>query len=391
MSNPLVSIVVPIYRVERYLRQCVDSILVQTLKRIEIILVDDGSPDNCPAIADEYAAQDSRVVVVHQANGGYGKAVNNGISVARAPYIGIIESDDWIEPTMFEKLYNRAVETGADLVKCLFWEYNSQEVEEKQNVLIFRSVADFRQAPDGVFIAREWENIFMFPASLWSCLYKADFIRKVPLIETAGAAYQDTPFVMETMALAKSISIVKEPLVHYRREPGQGSSSEGGSSRSLQVLDMSLAVQNVMSRYSLFEYCPEACYYQIFSTNMWGLDITGEAWKEEYFNRFRLMWKAKMKDCRAFSWKYFNNFEKKRAELIVESSSYDLYVAEMNAYLQKKLEEAKMKYPKLLHRYRKLQMLCIFAVGKMRKRLKVEKQQLKKEIRKCRDVFQLIH
>ena len=97
---PKVSVVVPIYGVEKYLRECVDSILAQTLKDIEVILVDDGSPDGCSAIVDEYAAKDPRVVAVHQPNGGYGRAVNNGIELAKGEYIGIVESDDWIEPTM---------------------------------------------------------------------------------------------------------------------------------------------------------------------------------------------------------------------------------------------------------------------------------------------------
>ena len=90
---PKVSVIVPIYGVEKYLRQCVDSILAQTLKDIEIILVDDGSPDGCPAIVDEYAAKDSRVIAVHQENGGYGRAVNHGIEIANGEYIGIASYD----------------------------------------------------------------------------------------------------------------------------------------------------------------------------------------------------------------------------------------------------------------------------------------------------------
>lgn len=92
--QPDISVVVPIYGVEKYLKQCVDSILNQTFKNMEVILVDDGSRDRCPQMVDEYAAQDARVVAIHQPNGGYGKAVNAGIARARGKYIGIIESDD---------------------------------------------------------------------------------------------------------------------------------------------------------------------------------------------------------------------------------------------------------------------------------------------------------
>ena len=99
-----VSIVMPAYNVEKYLRQCMDSIVNQTLKDIEIIPVDDGSPDKCGKIMDEYAAADSRIKPIHQSNGGYGKAVNAGINAATGEYIGIVETDDWAEPDMFEKL-----------------------------------------------------------------------------------------------------------------------------------------------------------------------------------------------------------------------------------------------------------------------------------------------
>ena len=95
-NKPKVSVVVPIYKVEKYLCECVDSILAQTLHDIEVILVDDGSPDKCPEIVDEYAKKDKRVVAVHQKNAGYSTAVNKGIAMAKGEYIGVIESDDWI-------------------------------------------------------------------------------------------------------------------------------------------------------------------------------------------------------------------------------------------------------------------------------------------------------
>lgn len=128
--QPDISVVVPIYGVEKYLKQCVDSILNQTFKNMEVILVDDGSRDRCPQMVDEYAAQDARVVAIHQPNGGYGKAVNAGIARARGKYIGIIESDDWIAPDMYEKLFAQAEKTGAEITKGNFyWVTNSAKGE----------------------------------------------------------------------------------------------------------------------------------------------------------------------------------------------------------------------------------------------------------------------
>ena len=115
---PLISIIVPVYQVEPYIRRCVDSILQQTYPNLEIILVDDGSPDRCGAICDEYARRDQRVQVVHKANGGLSSARNAGLAVARGDYLGFIDSDDWIEPDMYQYMLDHALEQDADITVC---------------------------------------------------------------------------------------------------------------------------------------------------------------------------------------------------------------------------------------------------------------------------------
>ena len=114
-----VSIIVPIYKVEKYLVQCIDSIINQTLKDIEIILVDEGDKDACRYIIDHYEQTDDRVVAIHKKNGGYGASVNNGIDIARGEYIGIVESDDFIKAEMFEELYKYAHKLTLTLLKVL--------------------------------------------------------------------------------------------------------------------------------------------------------------------------------------------------------------------------------------------------------------------------------
>lgn len=114
--QPLVSIIVPVYKVEPYLRRCVDSVLAQTYPNTEVILVDDGSPDGCPAICDEYAAADSRVSVIHQANGGLSAARNAALDVARGEWVYFVDSDDWVEPDIIEACIEKVVEHGVDMV-----------------------------------------------------------------------------------------------------------------------------------------------------------------------------------------------------------------------------------------------------------------------------------
>ena len=115
---PLLSIIVPVYKVENYLPKCIDSILAQTFTNFELILVDDGSPDDCPALCDATAEKDARVRVIHQKNGGLSAARNAGLDAARGAWIGFVDSDDYIEPEMYEVLYQAVQSTGADLALC---------------------------------------------------------------------------------------------------------------------------------------------------------------------------------------------------------------------------------------------------------------------------------
>lgn len=114
----LISVIVPVYNVEKYLRKCVDSIIAQTYTNLELILVDDGSPDNCGKICDEYAAKDSRIKVIHQKNGGLSAARNAGLDIATGDYIGFVDSDDYIEPEMYYCLHNSVVNSNVKIACC---------------------------------------------------------------------------------------------------------------------------------------------------------------------------------------------------------------------------------------------------------------------------------
>lgn len=117
-THPLISIIVPVYKVEKYLDKCVKSILSQTYKNLEVILINDGSPDSCPDICDNYADQDTRVKVIHKNNSGVSDARNEGLNVANGEYIGFVDSDDWIDPKMYEILLMEILHTNADIAIC---------------------------------------------------------------------------------------------------------------------------------------------------------------------------------------------------------------------------------------------------------------------------------
>lgn len=175
---PKVSIIVPVYKVEPYLKRCVDSLTNQTLKDIEIILVDDGSPDNCPKMCDEFAQLDSRIKVVHKQNGGLSSARNAGIEVATGDYLGYIDSDDYAELDMFERLYNCAIQNDVDFVMADYFRVSDGQKREK--------LLDIRE---GLYTKQDIVNE-IFPMlimretvdygpllSVCHCLYKSDFVK----------------------------------------------------------------------------------------------------------------------------------------------------------------------------------------------------------------------
>lgn len=222
MENPKVSVVIPIYNVERYLRQCLDSVVNQTLKDIEIICVDDGSPDNCGAIIDEYAQKDNRIVAIHKENGGYGSAINYGFAIAKGEYIGIVESDDWIAPNMYELLYNKAIQTGSEIVKGAFWNVEDS-INDKKKISKFVIKLYNRHE---TFTLEEDPEIISYFASIWSAIYKRDWLQQhnIKMVEDIRP-YEDLPFLAEAYSNADKITLIPDPVYFYRKDAANSSNN----------------------------------------------------------------------------------------------------------------------------------------------------------------------
>ena len=228
-----VSVIVPVYNVEKYLEECLDSIQVQTLKDIEVICVDDGSTDSSAQILDKYAKTDERFRIVHKANEGYGKAMNVGISMAKAPYVGIVESDDKIEPDMYEKLYTLMEEKHVDVIKADYYEFyqgcDGTTIEQYVPCICEgriwnyiqpnqKRLTELLQLYGVVFNIRDYEEAFLFEKYTWSGLYSRQFLRENHIVhnETPGASYQDNGFWFQIMVKAKLICFVNQAFYHYR-------------------------------------------------------------------------------------------------------------------------------------------------------------------------------
>lgn len=215
LDMPKVSAVVPVYNVEKYLTQCIDSALAQTLEDIEIICVDDGSTDGCGTILDEYAAQDSRVKVIHQPNGGYGKAMNAGLDAATGEYFAVLESDDFILPDSYEILYESAKRFDAEVVRADFYFYTT--VDGKPNLKLEQVSHDYTWYYR-LICPREETEAFRFVMHNWTGIHKLSFLREkgIRYNETPGASYQDNGFYFQVFTQTDRLLYVPRACYAYR-------------------------------------------------------------------------------------------------------------------------------------------------------------------------------
>ena len=171
MEEYKISVIVPVYKVEEYLNKCVDSIINQTYKNLEIILVDDGSPDSCGKICDEYAKKDNRIKVIHKENGGVSSARNIGLDVATGDYVGFVDSDDWIDIDMYELLIDISIKHNCDIARCTYRDYIDNRFKEIKN-----------DGKEIILNSDEAIKLILEPKinrGVWTTLYKCKTIKNV--------------------------------------------------------------------------------------------------------------------------------------------------------------------------------------------------------------------
>lgn len=229
MHIPKVSVVIPVYKVEPYLHRCVDSVLAQTLTDLEIILVDDGSPDHCPEICDEYAQKDKRIRVIHKANGGLASARNAGMRIAQGAYLFFLDSDDWLESDGLESLYAVAMKYQVDFVRYRAIRTGWPGMEENAPC----QVEDVRELSEGLYdkerMLREVYPRLLVTRQLtmgaivgaWGSLYDRAFLKDNTLWFDESIRFsEDLIFSAKVVRAAKRFYFVDEPGVyHYFYNP----------------------------------------------------------------------------------------------------------------------------------------------------------------------------
>lgn len=209
-DTPLVSVIVPIYNVERYLDRCVESIVNQTYRNLEIILVDDGSPDKCPEICDEWARKDNRIKVVHKENGGLSDARNAGFEVSNGELVCYIDSDDWIELDFILSLYEAMMNSQADIAECA-----TNYVSEDGHVLRIRKTPDSVHL-DKISALRKLVLEDGVYQTVWNKLYR----RELCIPFEKGKLNEDEFFTWRVLDNANLIAFVEKPLYNYLQRGG---------------------------------------------------------------------------------------------------------------------------------------------------------------------------
>ena len=226
---PLVSVVVPVYKVEKYIHRCVNSLVHQTLKDIEIVLVDDGSPDNCPVICDELANTDSRIRVVHKKNGGLSSARNAGMKVATGKYIGFVDSDDDVELDMYSRMVNVAEKYYVDFVMADYNRIMSDNSSYLKTLDIDEGLYNREKIVNDIFpnlIMRECIDYGPL-LSVWHCLYNNEFLTRLGLSFDEEVRWSEDNIFSAIMGYnCESFYYMKgEALYHYYQNPGTITSS----------------------------------------------------------------------------------------------------------------------------------------------------------------------
>ncbi len=276
MNDIKVSIIIPVYNVEKYLNQCLNSIIEQTLKEIEIICVNDGSTDNSLLILENYKKIDSRIKIITKVNDGLGAARNTGIEAACGEYIGFVDSDDFVDKTMFEKLYYKGIITKADVVISNLDLYYDDTGKRK----IYRDVELYHELEKlGGFKAEKYSKIVRNIA-VWDRIYRLEFLKQKKLKNPEHVIYEDALFTYQTTILADKIAVVNEPLYQYRKNTGVAITDK-------EIKNDKYKFDYLSNNRSIKQFLIDNNVYKIYYVDFWVYHLTGAIWHHSNVRNYK--------------------------------------------------------------------------------------------------------
>ena len=285
---PLVSVIIPVFNVEKYLKQCLDSVAAQTLEDIEIICVNDSSTDSSLDILNEYARKDERIKVVTQPNSGAGAARNKGMSMATGKYLSFLDSDDFFEKDMLKLAYDKAVEDKADFVV-----FNSDQyyTEKDKFVEVAWTLRVKEIPPYTPFNHRQMtDNIFkVFVGWAWDKLYNREFVEKNNLVFQEQRTSNDMLFVFSAVAIAKRISVVDKVLAHQRRDAKDSLSKTRENSWHC-FYDALLALRKRLQQEGLYRETEKDYINYALHFSLWNINTLAEPTKSILIDKMKKEW-----------------------------------------------------------------------------------------------------
>ena len=322
-----VSVILPIYNVQNYLRQCLGSVVSQTLGDIEIICVNDGSTDSSLDIIKEYADRDARIKVITGPNGGYGRAMNKGLDCASGEYIGIVEPDDYVAENMFEELYQVATEYELDFVKSDFYRFSSKSSgeEELQYEYIDKTKARYGE----LLIPSQDPSTIRFTLNTWTGIYKRAFIEQYHIRhhETPGASYQDNGFYFQTFIYARRAMIVNRAYYKNRRD-NPNSSVKSRKKVYCMNIEYDYIRDILMQDQELWKRFQYMYWWKKYFNYNFTLGRIGDEYKKEYLQRMRMEFKRAMQKGELSS-TVFTELEWKKIESLIHNADgyYEIFRA----------------------------------------------------------------
>ena len=260
---PKLSILVPVYNVEEYLSLCLESIINQSFKDFECLLINDGSTDGSLEILKKYAKQDKRFKIIDKKNTGYGASLNEGIKLAKGEYIGIVEPDDFIHRDFYQKL----LEHDEDIVKASFMRFRGKTWETNPEKVFHEVRKDF--PVNGIKVRPEKnQKIFLVDPTIWSAIYKKKMLKqnRIGFLETPGASYQDAGFQFKTFTSAKEVFCLEVPLYYYRVDNEK--SSVKSSKKVNAVRKEYDSIDEFIKNKDKFQKIADACRFRSYNWNL---------------------------------------------------------------------------------------------------------------------------
>lgn len=362
-----VSIIIPVYNVERYLEECMESVLGQTLKEIEIICVNDGSGDGSPGILKEYARRDKRVILIDQENRGYGYAMNRGIERASGEYIGIVEPDDYVSLSMYEELYQKAKEYSLDLVKADFYRFKRDRSGSMQ--LYYNHLSPDIQDYHKVFNSSTDPDTLRYIMNTWSGIYRREFIVQNHILhnETPGASFQDNGFFFQTFIYARRGMILDRPCYMNRRDNPDSSINSPEKVYCINV-EYDYIRKLLLKDSEIWERFKYMYWFKKYHNYMGTLRRIKEEYKREYLLRFSEELKRGMAlgelDKHLFSKASWRNIQ----SITADPEQYYLtrvYPETMNRKVFEEMEALAVQNQKLKDEIASIRRSKTFRIGKM--------------------------